>query len=452
MMMTETTNTIEPDAVDLTESLFDEKPANRLVWIVPSIVLHLLVFLVWYLLPEKERKVVESRDMVIKSEQDEQLKQFVEDSNLVELRAEVMRLQEIKAAMASIRAEDMEALTEFESEMRKSLDADVGEVLAELAACEKVFAESQSSVMQAMIEISKLYEIMQPLIEKKDVAAIVPYAQRALDSRSALDSLMQKMNEQFLLLPARLDGTDSVMSWIKDAETLQLWERFVALQERMFSFQSRFIDAQTDIGYGQKSALERIVREGPEYGLKIRKSIEDEKQAWVDYESRKSGFAGDLEKSAASEKELEKKLTAFVDKLKVLKEDKERLNKERNALGNKTPEEKKKREDIQGRLKELDALYSRTGKEKSAVDSEYRDAKKRFTRAEYELKRLKEPSSKWKTDRERMTASMDKSLASLAGRTGDADVQKEACALQQEALKLVDSLVDKVRLGGEEPK
>ncbi len=95
-----------PDELD---DIFDQKPGSRLVWIIPSILFHIVIIALWLLMPEKER-VVEKRKVVINQQQAEQLQEFVKDANLVELQMEVTRLQDIKKQMDEIRLQEMNTL------------------------------------------------------------------------------------------------------------------------------------------------------------------------------------------------------------------------------------------------------------------------------------------------------------------------------------------------------
>jgi len=450
--MTEEPNIKESADFDDEEALFDEKPGSRLVWIVPSVILHLLVFMIWFLMPEKEHKEVKSRDMLIKSEQAEQLKQFVEDSNLLELRAEVRRLQDIKQAMASIRAEDMDVLKEFESTMRSSLDSEALQVLAGLQECHQAFAAGQTVVMQGVTEIAAIFDAMQPLVEKKDIAAMVPYVERIIQARRMLYAHLENMNEFFLQLPARQDGADSVFSWMKDAGTLQLWEKFVDLQERMFTLQGKCYEEQSDFPYTQDSSLSRIAKEGPEFGSKLKKSIDDEKSAWLDYENNRKKYTGEIETTAAAGKELERAISELTAKLQKIKDEKDRLNKERAAIGTKSVEEKKQREELQKRIKEQEQLYSIAGGEKRSVERKLSDVKKKRSGAEAAFKRLKEPSSRWEKDRERVKERMDSNLNALSAKAGDVAAQAEACRLEQETLQVIQALVEMVQKKSEAAK
>jgi len=450
--MTEEPNIKESADFDDEEALFDEKPGSRLVWIVPSVILNLLVFMIWFLMPEKEHKEVKSRDMLIKSEQAEQLKQFVEDSNLLELRAEVRRLQDIKQAMASIRAEDMDVLKEFESTMRSSLDSEALQVLAGLQECHQAFAAGQTVVMQGVTEIAAIFDAMQPLVEKKDIAAMVPYVERIIQARRMLYAHLENMNEFFLQLPARQDGADSVFSWMKDAGTLQLWEKFVDLQERMFTLQGKCYEEQSDFPYTQDSSLSRIAKEGPEFGSKLQKSIDDEKSAWLDYENNRKKYTGEIETTAAAGKELERAISELTAKLQKIKDEKDRLNKERAAIGTKSVEEKKQREELQKRIKEQEQLYSIAGGEKRSVERKLSDVKKKRSGAEAAFKRLKEPSSRWEKDRERVKERMDSNLNALSAKAGDVAAQAEACRLEQETLQVIQALVEMVQKKSEAAK
>ena len=450
--MTEVPHKNEDNAMDEVDSLFEERSDSRLVWIVPSVALHMVVFLVWFLMPEKERKEIKSRDMVIKSDQAEQLKQFVEDSNLRELRAEVRRLQDIKQAMASIRTEDMVELGKFEKGMRSSLVAEAKQALSGLMECHKSFAAKQEVFLQQILKISELYNTMQPLVEKMDVAAIAPYAQGILQAREVLYSCLEEMNEQFLQLPARQDSADSVLSWAKDEEVVGLWKKFKELQERMFALQGKCCEEQGDFPYKQDGALKKIVKDGPEFGQRLQKSTDDEKKAWLEYERRKKKYTEELEESRAAEQEFEKKLNELSEKIQKIKIDKDNLNKERAGIGFKTAEEKKKRDELSKRIKKLDKLYSATGGEKRGVDRKYRETKKKSSRAESELKRLKEPSTKWEKDRQRLKERMEKNLQALTDMAGNVSAQQEACALQQETIKTLDSLIESFKRKQEVPE
>lgn len=114
-------------------SPFSEPKTRHWVWVVPSVLLHLILLGIWLMLPEREPRQPGERKLTIPEEQAEELQERVEETNLKELREKVSELQAIKAAMAGIRDGKMADVAGFEQTMEREAPQDVAALLRELA-------------------------------------------------------------------------------------------------------------------------------------------------------------------------------------------------------------------------------------------------------------------------------------------------------------------------------
>lgn len=119
---------------DSETSPFTKSKSRHWVWIVPSVVLHLIILIAWLLLPEPEPRQPGERKLTIKEEQAEELQELVEEANVEELREKVSELQKIKETMLRIREDEMAQVSKFEQNMVTEAPKDLAALLREWAA------------------------------------------------------------------------------------------------------------------------------------------------------------------------------------------------------------------------------------------------------------------------------------------------------------------------------
>ncbi len=257
------------------ESLFEEKPNRLMIWILPSALLHAVVVACWLMMPDDVRPPGEDRKLVIKSEQAEQLKAFVEDANLVELRQEVVRLQSIKAAMADIRARQMADLVKFEDEMRVGLKGDLGEVVRRVIAALDAVAARQQAAQREMTAMVDAYAAMRPCLEHRDGPALAPLCAEVVPRREALVKLLEQAMADLLRAQSVLAAADASFSWIKDDAVIEAWRAFQEQQDKVLDPLARSFNQQSQMIHLQGATLRRLADEGAGFPERLRRFTED---------------------------------------------------------------------------------------------------------------------------------------------------------------------------------
>ena len=429
----------------------ERKPGSRMVWIVPSVALHVALIGVWFAMPENEARKPEKR-VIIKSEQVEQLKDHIEDANLQELHQELRRLQEIKQAMAEIRAKEMVALEEFEQDMRGSLDGDTRQSLADLAAAQDGLSKSQDSVLQGLRKIDELFKQMQPHLDSKALHEITPQARLVLDIRNGLKPKQEQMDQQFMMLQAKFDAAEAVFGWITSGDVATKWDELVKLHERIFVLQSASSDELGRLQNQQSEALRRLVDGNGGIAQQIQQSLDQEKKAQADYESEKVTHSENLKKSEADIKEAELKVAELEAQVAANRKERELLGKEWSRLHGNSPEIRQKRDQIQKGYKDIDRRFTAIHQERKKASNALQQAKNLRQRSEQRLKQIRPPNNKGAEHRLRLAQSMERDLQAIEGKAGNLSGQEEAFELLTGALQQTQTLITAVEQTKEESK
>lgn len=218
---------------DLETSPFS-KPKTRLwVWIVPSILVHVVVLAIWLLMPEPERREPGERKLNIKEEQAEELQKHVEEANLTELRREVSELQSIKAAMARIREREMNQVREFEETMEEEAPQDVAALLSELAGIYSSVYETYEGILDTVEGFEKKYPAVKAAAEEDSVAGI-----RALGQLKplwdSLDGISDRFEVAFYETGATLKSIEVKLEWLQDETVVGRIEALKPPMEKVF--------------------------------------------------------------------------------------------------------------------------------------------------------------------------------------------------------------------------
>ena len=216
----------EPDT-----SPFSEPKSRRWVWIVPSVLFHLLILVIWLLLPEPEPRKPGERELTIKEEQAEELQEHLEASNLEELREKVSELQSIKAAMARIREKEMAGVVEFEQDMVQEAPQDIAGLLRDLAGIYESVRETYSSIQSSL----ELFREWQPKIQQAaeedviDGLRLLPNLEPYWKSEN-LKGLGDRFEVAFYEVGATLKAIEVKLEWVEDPA---LARKIAALEDPM---------------------------------------------------------------------------------------------------------------------------------------------------------------------------------------------------------------------------
>jgi len=235
----------EPEA-----SPFSRKKSNHWIWIVPSVLLHVIVLAIWLLLPEPDPRKPGERELKIKPEQAKQLQKHVEEANLEVLRAQVAELQKIKQAMAGIRAQEMEQVSAFEQTMVKEAPRDIATLLSELAGIyESVHKHYQG--IQETIDPFRAQTARVRKIAKEDTASGIRSLKQFRPLYDHFDGLYDKFEVAFYESGAKMNAVEVKLEWINDPS---LGKRIEALKPAMEKTRELHGEAWRAIPYNWKRA------------------------------------------------------------------------------------------------------------------------------------------------------------------------------------------------------
>jgi hypothetical protein len=217
---------------DSDPSPFTERKSNPWLWIVPSVILHVVILVVWLSMPEPPPRMPGERKLTIQEEQAEQLQQHVEDANLRELRAEVAQMQAIKERMARIRAEKMQELRTFEETMLQEAPNDIAGLISELLEVQESVRELIVSTMASLEKIREASEPVESLLDKDPVAGI-----RALKDlvpvRNEIAGVRDVLEENLNTAKAIAGSIRTKTEWISDTDLLNRIDRLLDGVESM---------------------------------------------------------------------------------------------------------------------------------------------------------------------------------------------------------------------------
>ncbi len=426
-----------PDELD---DIFDQKPGSRLVWIIPSILLHVVIIGLWLLMPEKER-VVEKRKVVINRKQAEQLQEFVKDANLVELQMEVVRLQEIKKQMDEIRLQEINTLKKFTKEMQTELEDDVFAALNSIKDLQNKILADQTLALQSIDLLLKDYVLLDSAIETGHYTNMSVVASGILEERKTIKSIQSPLLENLKLIQTKIDSTDSTLSWLGVKSIQKKWGDLVDLQEDVLVNQVESIDKEAAISGSQVKALEVLKKDAVHhekrvYDFNLSETNKVEKY-WETLNYCTSSTNSAVKELAQAESQKEDLIAG-----KTEAEDEMEIQQKIFNSPAKTPEEKEKSQIAKKEYDNLKAQRDKYVHEIKICDGIITENKKIISACEKTLSKLKFPSlGKVPYPVEQVEAALTK-LDSLPKPLG---LQKEAILKQKEAITKLDKLSEEIK-------
>ncbi|MDQ8209252.1 hypothetical protein QEH52_17125 [Coraliomargarita sp. SDUM461003] len=218
------------------DSPFADPPNNRLVWIVPSVLLHLVVLVVWLLLPDEAPRERPDRELTINSRQAQQLQQHVEDANLKVLRAQVEELQTIKLAMSEIRDRKMAQLREFEKRMVVNAPRESFELFTRLLSSQSDALAAHKKLLELRSSSEQLTETLQPSLKIETAKELIPQLQEL--QQIWADGLEQTriLTRETAQALAMMNTAENQLAWLRDESVA---DEFAQLRKLMESAQYR---------------------------------------------------------------------------------------------------------------------------------------------------------------------------------------------------------------------
>ncbi|WFB37082.1 hypothetical protein P3T73_04825 [Kiritimatiellota bacterium B12222] len=326
-------------------SPFEEEKKNLWVWIVPSVLLHVVLLIVWMAMPEEPPRKPSQRKLTINSAQAEQLQQHVEDANLKMLHSQVSELQEIKLAMAKIRDAKMNQLRSFEEEMVVVAPADATELFQQFMAAQVLIVQNYEGLIQSVNKSEALTVSAKELIAKEDLAGAMPAMQEIDQLYSAVGRHLSIINEQFGVSFALVSTGEVQLDWIlNDAITTELSNLNAAMESALAAKNTASGSIWSAYGGKAGQALDRLTQDAE----KSIKTLEVYKQSLVDGQR-------ELEKN---QKELNDLIAQNEAGIAELDAQIKALNLEVKALGNAKENQQAKRE-VMAKSKKLTAQLNR---------------------------------------------------------------------------------------------
>lgn len=300
-------------------SPFDEEKNNRLVWIVPSVLLHVIILIIWMTLPEEHPRKPSQRKLIINSAQAEQLQQHVEDVNLTRLHAKVSELQAIKQAMAKIRDNKMDHLRSFEEEMVATAPTDATGLFQQFMNAQMLIILNYESLLLTVSASDTLTQPTKALIEKEALAAAMP----ALLDLDQLQADAQKslviIDDQFAVSFALVNTGETQVDWIL-AENIsrELSDLKSAMEKALAA--KKWVSHTINSAYGRNhgSALDRLTQD-PEYSIG---NLKEYNQSLVDgqieLEQRKTKLSGEIVVNESTITDVTAEIKAMNSEIKAL--------------------------------------------------------------------------------------------------------------------------------------
>jgi hypothetical protein len=212
------------------DSPFDEKKSNPLIWIIPSVALHIIVLVFWLTMPEEAPREQAERKMTINSSQALRLQQHVEDANILLLQSQVSELQAIKSAMAQIREDKMAQLRSFEEQMIVTAPTDATELFTRLLQTQVTLIASYQQMLESAGLSIELKPKVLKLLEAKHIAEALPQLieVKALwdDSKAQMSTVQSDTATLFALI----NTGEITLEWMS---TPGIQEKFLALKKAL---------------------------------------------------------------------------------------------------------------------------------------------------------------------------------------------------------------------------
>ncbi|MCC5843059.1 MAG: hypothetical protein JJU05_02280 [Verrucomicrobia bacterium] len=237
---------------------FAEPESRRWIWIVPSVLLHVLILGVWLMQPEKPPRDPAPRRLTVTREQAESLQQHVEDANVVLLRQNVSELQAIKTAMASIRDSRMERLRDFETVRVREAPLEAMDTFNRFLALQPTIIGLYQELKDAILVAEAETPDAETARTGEGLEAAMPALRELGGLRGNVLSIQRTLAREMSQALALLNTGETQLEWMtrpevagKRSELNLAMERAVALMEQL----SGSVNAAYDAGWALTEVL-----------------------------------------------------------------------------------------------------------------------------------------------------------------------------------------------------
>ncbi|MDF3130139.1 hypothetical protein P0Y35_13105 [Kiritimatiellaeota bacterium B1221] len=309
-------------------SPFDEEKKNRMVWIVPSVLLHVIFLIVWLSLPEEPPRKPSTRKLIINSQQAEQLQQHVEDANLLVLHSKVSELQDIKQAMAKIRDNKMNQLRSFEQEMIEVAPRDARDLFHQFMSAQMLIIQNYQELLETINQSESRSIPLADLIEEKNLEALMPSLFEIDDLHTLAHQKLTAVQEQSDISFALVNTGEVQLDWIENPAVMhELAELKQAMSGAREAKNKVFSNVKSAYGGKPEQALNRLT-EVPDDFIQTLKDYEQHLlDGQAELEKKQTELSGKIADSENKVLELETQIKSAETQLKTMEN-----GKEKNAL------------------------------------------------------------------------------------------------------------------------
>ena len=304
-------------------SPFEEPKTNRWVWIIPSVLLHVVILGLWFIMPEPPPRMLGERELSIDPEQAEQLQEHVEESNLEILQANVEELQAIKERMEKIRAQRMAKLQTFEGEMTEEAPQDMAEIVVEIADVQQKIIELHLQMEADIRAMEQEMPKVRAAMERSEAEGIRAVATLA-STQAPFNPLPDQFEELYLQITAGMLTLEQRLEWVSSKE---VQERFTAYQEVLKQSEKAHSKALSSMNhsYRRGGRIVGTVSEDPEAVIeKLETFDRTVAEGTAKAESNRAALQKKIDDAEAEKAEVDAKLTEAREALKGIDRKKER--------------------------------------------------------------------------------------------------------------------------------
>lgn len=343
---------IDPAPDGSFDSVFEEK-SSKLVWIVPSILLHIVVITLWVMFPGKrEEPKPGERKLTIRSEQAQQLKEFVEDANIRELRTELAELQGIKAAMEGIRQQKLAELKKFEVGLRSEIPDELNASIEGTLKSAALVREKDASIKKRLEELASLEKSYVPLFESGRCAEAAPTLKKAAEAWRQIQESRDEAALETERLGQIVAQLETLMQWVARPETQAAWLAFSEQCKAAIERQGKSAGEVWSLYDSYDKELNELATgiEGQELFLK--ELAEKERKGAADFESAKAALQAEINAADKRAQDAQSELTRLQELQKKAQDDLDALRREVSGMPSKTDAERKAKSERSAGVKE----------------------------------------------------------------------------------------------------
>lgn len=413
------------------DSVFEEK-SSRLVWIVPSVLLHVVVVAIWVFSPENEPRSREERKLVIKSDQAQQLKQHVEDANLLELRTELSELQQIKAAMVGIRKQKLDELLAFEEELHAQLPDDIRQAVQAITKAQTGVVAKLKKAQAAVEQYEKDIATIQPMAVVEKLASLQEQAGQVKAKRRAMYDALEEGHLELERVGQLVVRAQTVLEWVQDETVLADWREFEAKQKQAIEL---YAGKANEVRQGFKTyneAVDEMAGQAKSHAEFLVSRKEREVKDTQNYDKKKRECETRIAEWTEKIIDLKALIAKYAADEPRLKTEYEQLKQQVARMPTRTKEERSAKNTKNAELKRCKSSWERVRRGRERKQGDLKRTERNKTSREALLARLK-PYQMSRGDQSRIDKIND-ALATLRQPiTGKSKLIAEAVAAQNEA-------------------